>query len=144
MSFRHPVRIPAGERCSPGRLRRVRQDRWSHHSFTKSVAETYGRRVMLPIIAFARRAKVPWKECNPMDERLKFIAQLLGGGEDRGGVLQVRHLPQGLTRYNAIGLMGSPIARAGRIVRSRSRRRSRASSRTSRAGAHGRSESLFL
>src|ERR1700719_4052201 len=28
---------------------------------------------------FARRAKVPWKECNQMDERLKFIAQLLDG-----------------------------------------------------------------
>src|SRR5580700_4022046 len=28
---------------------------------------------------FARRAKVPWKECNPMDERLKFIARLLNG-----------------------------------------------------------------
>src|SRR5262247_1451561 len=28
---------------------------------------------------FARRAKVPWKECNPMDERLKFIARLLDG-----------------------------------------------------------------
>ena len=28
---------------------------------------------------FARRAKVPWKECNQMDERLKFIARLLDG-----------------------------------------------------------------
>src|SRR5580692_4753795 len=28
---------------------------------------------------FARRAKVPWKECNHMDERLKFIAGLLDG-----------------------------------------------------------------
>ena len=26
---------------------------------------------------FARSAKVPWKECNRMDERLKFIAGLL-------------------------------------------------------------------
>src|SRR6266852_2050831 len=28
---------------------------------------------------FARRAKVPWRECNPMDERLKFVARLLDG-----------------------------------------------------------------
>src|ERR1700724_3608158 len=33
----------------------------------------------LHIGLFARRAKVPWKECNPMDERLKFIARLLDG-----------------------------------------------------------------
>jgi len=28
---------------------------------------------------FARRAKMPWQECNQMDERLKFIARLLDG-----------------------------------------------------------------
>src|SRR6202051_2097770 len=33
----------------------------------------------LHIGPFARRAKVPWRECNPMDERLKFIARLLDG-----------------------------------------------------------------
>ena len=29
---------------------------------------------------------MPWKECNPMDERLKFIARLLDGGEVGGAV----------------------------------------------------------
>jgi hypothetical protein len=28
---------------------------------------------------FGGRAKVPWKECNHVDERLKFIARLLDG-----------------------------------------------------------------
>src|ERR1700724_1977115 len=59
---------------------------------------------------FARRAKVPWKECNPMDERLKFIARLLDGqkmavvcrefGISRKTGYKI------LTRYNEIGLEG--------------------------------------
>lgn len=28
---------------------------------------------------FARRARVPWKECSQMDERLKFVARVLDG-----------------------------------------------------------------
>ena len=28
-------------------------------------------------IGLLRESKMPWKECNPMDERLKFIARLL-------------------------------------------------------------------
>ena len=28
---------------------------------------------------FAGESKMPWKECNQMDERLKFIARLLDG-----------------------------------------------------------------
>src|SRR5580704_4660136 len=59
---------------------------------------------------FARRAKVPWKECNQMDERLKFIARLLDGekmavlcrqfGISRKTGYKI------LTRYNEIGLEG--------------------------------------
>jgi hypothetical protein len=29
--------------------------------------------------AFCKESKMPWQECNPMDERLKFIAGLLDG-----------------------------------------------------------------
>src|SRR6202166_3033490 len=59
---------------------------------------------------FARRAKMPWKECNSMDERLKFIARLLDGekmavlcrqfGISRKTGYKI------LTRYNEIGLEG--------------------------------------
>src|SRR6266852_104964 len=59
---------------------------------------------------FARRAKVPWRECNPMDERLKFVARLLDGekmavlcrqfGISRKTGYKI------LTRYNEIGLEG--------------------------------------
>src|SRR5579864_6093055 len=64
----------------------------------------------LHIGPFARRAKVPWKECNQMDERLKFIARLLDGekmavlcrqfGISRKTGYKI------LTRYNEIGLEG--------------------------------------
>src|SRR5580700_10929135 len=59
---------------------------------------------------FARRAKVPWKECNPMDERLKFIARLLDG-EAMAGLCREFGISRKtgyniLTRYNAIGLDG--------------------------------------
>src|SRR3981081_3692391 len=59
---------------------------------------------------FARRAKMPWQECNQMDERLKFIARLLDGekmavlcrqfGISRKTGYKI------LTRYNEIGLEG--------------------------------------
>src|SRR6476660_1153796 len=59
---------------------------------------------------FARRAKVPWKECNHMDERLTFIARLLDGekmavlcrqfGISRKTGYKI------ITRYNEIGLEG--------------------------------------
>src|ERR1700722_13924800 len=64
----------------------------------------------LHIGLFARRAKVPWKECNPMDERLKFIARLLEGGK-----MAVLCRELGIsrktgykifTRYNDCGLEG--------------------------------------
>ena len=29
--------------------------------------------------AFGRRARLPWKECKPMDQRLRFVARLLEG-----------------------------------------------------------------
>src|SRR5712672_627865 len=59
---------------------------------------------------FARRAKVPWKECNPMDERLKFIARLLDG-EKMAVVCREFGISRQtgykiLTRYNEIGLDG--------------------------------------
>jgi putative transposase len=54
--------------------------------------------------------KMPWKGCNPMDERLKFIARLLDGdqmallcrefGISRNTGYKI------LTRYNEIGLDG--------------------------------------
>src|ERR1700726_3311449 len=60
--------------------------------------------------AFCGRAKMPWKECNSMDERLKFIARLLEGekmavlcrqfGSSRKTGYKI------LTRYNEIGLEG--------------------------------------
>src|SRR6266568_2762752 len=59
---------------------------------------------------FARRAKVPWKECNQMDERLKFIARLLDG-EKMAVVCRAFGISRKtgykiLTRYNEIGLDG--------------------------------------
>lgn len=61
--------------------------------------------------AFARRAKVPWQECNRMDERLKFRCAGSGWREDRGALPPVRHLPQDrchkvISRYNACGVEG--------------------------------------
>ncbi len=32
---------------------------------------------------------MPWKECKPMDERLKFIARLLDGEKMAPGILAV-------------------------------------------------------
>jgi len=53
---------------------------------------------------------MPWKECNPVDERIKFIARLLDGhkmaplcrefGISRKTGYKI------LTRYNDIGLHG--------------------------------------
>src|SRR6201984_2241658 len=60
--------------------------------------------------AFCGERKMPWKECNSMDERLKFIARLLDGepmavlcrqfGISRKTGYKI------LTRYNEIGLEG--------------------------------------
>ncbi len=37
---------------------------------------------------------MPWNECKPTDERLRFVARLLEGEkEDGAAVLGVRHLP---------------------------------------------------
>ena len=83
-----------------------------------------------------------------MDERLKFVARLLDGEKMAGlccefGISRKTGYKI-LTRYNEIGLEASPTAHAGRTAkpisyRSRSRPRSCASSRTSRAGARPRS-----
>jgi len=35
-------------------------------------------------IGLLRESKMPWRECNPMDERLKFIARLLDGEKMAG------------------------------------------------------------
>ena len=53
---------------------------------------------------------MPWKECNPMDERLKFIARLLDG-EKMAGLCREFGISRKtgykiLTRYNEIGLEG--------------------------------------
>ena len=34
---------------------------------------------MVYTFRYLGRAQVPWKECKPMDERLKFVARLLDG-----------------------------------------------------------------
>src|SRR3984893_18244410 len=53
---------------------------------------------------------MPWRECNPMDERLKFIGRLLDGEKmaplcrDFGISRKTGY--KILTRYNAIGLEG--------------------------------------
>ena len=36
---------------------------------------------------------MPWKECSVMDERVRFVARLLGG-ENGGAVSGVRYLSQ--------------------------------------------------
>jgi putative transposase len=53
---------------------------------------------------------MPWKECNPMEERLKFIARLLDG-ERMAGLCREFGISRKtgykvLTRYNEIGLEG--------------------------------------
>src|SRR5437899_12302356 len=53
---------------------------------------------------------MPWQECNPMDERLKFIARLLDG-EKMAVVCRAFGISRKtgykiLTRYNEIGLDG--------------------------------------
>ena len=37
---------------------------------------------------------MPWKECHVVDERLRFIARLLDGETDGGGVRGFRNFPQ--------------------------------------------------
>jgi len=53
---------------------------------------------------------MPWRECNPMDERLKFVARLLDG-EKMAGLCREFGISRKtgykiLTRYNEIGLEG--------------------------------------
>lgn len=53
---------------------------------------------------------MPWKVCNPMDERLKFVARLLDG-EQMAGLCREFGISRKtgykiLTRYNKIGLEG--------------------------------------
>src|ERR1700730_2722605 len=62
--------------------------------------------------AFCGESKMPWKECNPMDERLKFIARLLDG-EKMAGLCRQFGISRKtgykiLTRYNEIRLAGLP------------------------------------
>src|SRR5215470_2455437 len=59
---------------------------------------------------FAGEQKMPWKECNPMDERLKFIARLLDG-EKMAGLCREFGVSRKtgykiLTRYHETGLEG--------------------------------------
>jgi putative transposase len=59
---------------------------------------------------FAGEQKMPWKECNPMDERLKFIARLLDG-EKMAGLCREFGISRKtgykiVARYNEIGLEG--------------------------------------
>jgi putative transposase len=53
---------------------------------------------------------MPWKECNPIDERLKFIARLLDGDKMSGLCREYGVSPKTgykiLARYNEIGLEG--------------------------------------
>jgi hypothetical protein len=58
---------------------------------------------------FARRSKVPWKECNQMDERLKFIAQLR-----RSAVSSASHARPGTRSSSAIGTAAKKAAGAER------------------------------
>src|SRR6516225_5851154 len=58
---------------------------------------------------------MPWKECNPMDERLKFIARLLDG-EKMAGLCREFGISRKtgykiLTRYNEVGLEGLTSAK---------------------------------
>src|SRR3989337_2881704 len=46
---------------------------------SREMGDSSFRRHGLHFRPFARRAKVPWQECNRMDERLKFVARLLDG-----------------------------------------------------------------
>jgi putative transposase len=59
---------------------------------------------------------MPWKVCNPMDERLKFIARLLDGGQMallcREFGISRKTGYKILTRYNEIGLDGLSLAAA--------------------------------
>src|SRR5215469_16381207 len=60
--------------------------------------------------AFAEERKMPWKECNQMDERLKFIARLLDG-EKMAAVCRDFNVSRKtgykiLKRYNDVGLEG--------------------------------------
>src|SRR5215813_3348720 len=59
---------------------------------------------------FAGERKMPWKECNQMDERLKFIARLLNG-EKMAAVCRDFNVSRKtgykiLKRYNDVGLEG--------------------------------------
>ena len=51
-------------------------------------------------IGLLRESKMPWRECNPMDERLKFIARLLDG-EKMAGLCREFGIPR-KTGYNIL------------------------------------------
>src|SRR6195256_4059630 len=60
--------------------------------------------------AFCEESKMPWQECNQMDERLKFIARLLDG-EKMAAVCRDFSISRKtgykiLKRYNEVGLEG--------------------------------------
>src|SRR5437867_9808212 len=59
---------------------------------------------------FAGERKMPWKECNQMDERLKFIARLLDGDKMavvcRDFNVSRKTGYKILKRYNDVGLEG--------------------------------------
>jgi hypothetical protein len=75
-------------------------------------AENFGREAVGPMfeLGFCWESKMPWKECNRMDERLKFIARLLDG-ERMAGLCREFGISRKtdnkiLTRYNEIDLDG--------------------------------------
>src|SRR5256885_8899484 len=83
------------------------------HGFSKKrtrIALSSFRRHGLHNWAFCEESKMPWQECNQMDERLKFIAGLLDGekmaalcrrfGVSRKTGYKILH------RYNDCGLEG--------------------------------------
>jgi hypothetical protein len=47
--------------------------------FLREMGDSSFRRHGLHNWAFCEESKMPWQECNQMDERLKFIAGLLDG-----------------------------------------------------------------
>src|SRR4051794_2257828 len=65
---------------------------------------------IVTLSALCKESKVPWKECNVMDERLKFVAWLLDG-EKMAVLCREFDISRKtgykiLTRYNDSGLEG--------------------------------------
>ena len=65
---------------------------------------------------------MPWKECQVMDERLRFVARLLDGEKMAQSARSSEFPAKRATRFSIAtrtsGSAGSPIAAGGRIGRS--------------------------